>query len=131
MTRVVSSGTTSNSDVVLYDGSSVVDFAGDGHLVLDNAQAWPIAATFSGFGVPGDIDCQDINIATASLGYATTSVGGILTVSDGTHTAQLALIGNYSLGSFQKVNDGHGGTLISDPPVSSGQAIAAPSLESD
>ena len=67
--------------------------------------------------MPGDIDCADINFATVTLGYTGNTLSGILTVSDGTHTAQLAMLGNYTIGNFNKANDGHGGTLVTDPPV--------------
>jgi hypothetical protein len=33
-------------------------------------------------------------------------------VSDGRHTAAIALLGNYMAGCFVAVADGHGGTLI-------------------
>ena len=107
-------------------GSSTIDFAGNGHLVLDNSQAFPGSATISGFGVPGDIDLQDINFATVTLGYIGNTLSGILTVSDGTHTAHLAMIGTYVLGNFHSANDGGGGTLVTDPPVSSGAGVAPP-----
>jgi hypothetical protein len=37
-------------------------------------------------------------------------------VSDGTHTASLTLIGQYTATSFAAASDGHGGTMITDPP---------------
>ena len=56
------------------------------------------------------------------------NTGGTLTVSDGTHTASLALIGNYTASSFAISSDGHGGTLIADtspPTVSSDTSTEA------
>jgi hypothetical protein len=53
-------------------------------------------------------------------------LSGTLTVTDGTHTAKLEMLGQYSLGSFNLTTDGHGGTLIHDPPVSSGGPPIAP-----
>jgi len=47
-------------------------------------------------------------------------------VTDGTTTAQLHLIGAYTVSSFKTSADGHGGTLITDPPVSSGAGVAPP-----
>jgi hypothetical protein len=35
-------------------------------------------------------------------------------VSDGRHTAAIALLGNYMAGSFVAVADGHGGTLVTE-----------------
>jgi hypothetical protein len=40
-----------------------------------------------------------------------------LTVKDGTKTAHLTLIGTYATSCFRLTNDGHGGTLVADPPV--------------
>ena len=50
------------------------------------------------------------------------NLSGTLTVTDGTHTANLTLIGQYVTAQFTKATDGHGGTLIGDPPLT---AIAA------
>jgi hypothetical protein len=45
------------------------------------------------------------------------NLSGTLTVTDGTHTASLTPLGQYVTAQFTKVSDGHGGTLIGDPPV--------------
>jgi hypothetical protein len=54
------------------------------------------------------------------------AASGTLTVTDGTHTAQIALLGQYVTANFHLSADGHGGTLVKDPPVSSAAAIAPP-----
>ncbi|HZY52316.1 MAG TPA: hypothetical protein VFE73_03700, partial [Reyranella sp.] len=73
----------------------------------------------SGFGVPGDLDLRDISFASSgfSLGYSGDTSSGILTVTDGTNTAQIHLLGQYVAGNFHAQADGNGGTLITDPPV--------------
>src|SRR5205814_5789451 len=43
--------------------------------------------------------------------------GGILLVSDGTHTANLQFAGDYQLANFEFLSDGSGGTLVTDPPT--------------
>ena len=58
------------------------------------------------------------------MGYAGNNLSGTLTVSDGTHTAKLALLGQYVTANFTMESDGHGGTLINDPPVDSGSQLA-------
>jgi hypothetical protein len=45
-------------------------------------------------------------------------------VSDGTHTASIALLGNYSLANFTASSDGHGGTSVVDPPLGGGNTPA-------
>ena len=52
-----------------------------------------------------------------TIAYSGNNSPGTLTVSDGTHTANIALTGNYSLANFTASSDGHGGTIIVDPPV--------------
>jgi hypothetical protein len=41
----------------------------------------------------------------------------VLTVTDGTHTASVVLLGQYTAGQFTSASDGHGGTSIGDPPL--------------
>ena len=98
-------------------GSSTVGFAGGGTLQLDDSQHFN--GVISGFGVPGGIDLRDIAFGSGTtLGYADSGGGsGTLTVSDGTHTATINLLGQYTAANFNKQTDGHGGTLITDPPV--------------
>jgi len=36
---------------------------------------------------------------------------------DGTHTANILLLGQYVAGNFTIANDGAGGVLVTDPPV--------------
>ena len=59
--------------------------------------------------------------AGASLIGATQAAGnnlsGTLTVTDGTHTANLTLLGIYAPGNFTLSSDLHGGTIVNDPPL--------------
>ena len=52
--------------------------------------------------------------ASTTLGYSPNAAGtgGTLTVSDGTHVANIAMIGSYTAANFAPVSDGHGGTLV-------------------
>ena len=59
------------------------------------------------------------------MSYSGNNSPGTLTVSDGTHTANIALDGNYSLANFTAYSDGHGGTSIVDPPVYVGTGLDA------
>jgi hypothetical protein len=48
----------------------------------------------------------------------TSNTSGTLTVTDGgAATANIALLGTYVAGQFHITSDGHGGTLVTDPPV--------------
>lgn len=104
-----------------FAGASVhnVTFAGaDATLVLDHA------SDFSGF-LSGWQDGNHLDLGDIQFGESTTlayvanagSNGGKLTVSDGSHTVSLALLGQYTAADFALSSDGHGGSLISDPGV--------------
>jgi hypothetical protein len=53
------------------------------------------------------------------LGFseAPSGTSGTLTVSDGTHTAKILLLGQYAAGNFHLATDGNGGTLVTDTPA--------------
>lgn len=98
-------------------GSSEFDFiSAGGTLQLDDSQLF--SGVISGFGVPGGIDLRDIAFGSGTtLGYTGDTSSGILTVSDGTHSAIIHLLGQYTVGNFMKQADGNGSTLITDPPL--------------
>ena len=69
------------------------------------------------------------NSKLATLGYSVNSgnTGGTLSVSDGTHTANLALLGSYMASNFAMASDGHGGTAVTDSAVLGGvQPLVTP-----
>ena len=58
--------------------------------------------------------------SAASVTYAENQqgTGGTLTVSDGSHTANITLLGQYAADGFQASDDHHAGTLIAyHPPI--------------
>jgi autotransporter passenger strand-loop-strand repeat protein len=100
-------------------GTSQINFASGagGTLELDRSVAFN--GVISGFGVPGGIDLRDISFlgSGTTLGYADSGTSGTLTISDGTNTATLHLLGHYTAANFVTQADGNGGTLVTDPPV--------------
>jgi autotransporter passenger strand-loop-strand repeat protein len=107
-------------------GSSTINIS-SGTLILDDSQHF--SGSVAGLATSGaqNVDLADISFATANLvGYSNSGTSGTLTVTDGTHTALLNVIGTYTLTSFKTSNDGHGGTLLTDPPVSSSPTVATP-----
>ena len=69
----------------------------------------------SGFGAQNTIDLPDIAFgAHTTLGYSPNSnaTGGTLSIGDGVHSAQIALLGSYMASSFVLGSDNHGGTMI-------------------
>jgi hypothetical protein len=106
---------------------SFQDNSGDtGTLVLDHAVgfAGTIAGFFTDLTNSDTLDLQDINIASVSWSFKenSTATQGTLSITDGTHNANIALMGHYlaangtaSSGSsslFGTANDGSGGTLL-------------------
>jgi hypothetical protein len=64
------------------------------------------------------LDLRDINPTTVvTPSYSGNSSGGTLTVTDGGHSAHIALVGNYLASTFVASSDGYGGTAIVDPPL--------------
>ncbi len=104
-------------------GSGAVTFAvsGGGILQLDDSVHY--GGLVAGFGQPDFIDLRDIafNSATTTLSWTQVTSGanasGTLTVADTVHSAGITLLGQYVVGQFTKQSDGHGGTLVGDPPV--------------
>jgi hypothetical protein len=88
--------------------------------------------TGSGTGTPATsdkLDLRDINFSSAK--FAKSYAGNVLTVTDGTHTANISMVGTYTLASFHFASDGSGGTLVTDPPVASqSEGVVDPSLAS-
>jgi hypothetical protein len=64
------------------------------------------------------IDFADIDPTKVQQpSYSGTPESGTLTVTGGTHSANIALLGNYLASTFVASSDGHGGTNVVDPPV--------------
>ncbi|MEO8927328.1 MAG: hypothetical protein ABI306_09205, partial [Caulobacteraceae bacterium] len=94
-----------------------VDFThGKGVLELARSQAY--AGAITGFSKAGgtSLDLRDIGfVSAAEATYSGTASGGVLTVTDGTHTANIALVGDYTASTFTAGDDGHGGVIVLDP----------------
>jgi hypothetical protein len=79
------------------------------------------AADFSGTvsGMLGQetLDLRDINFSQIQKPILSADeTSGILSVSDGTHTANIQLLGNYIAAAFATASDGHGGTFVETQP---------------
>jgi hypothetical protein len=82
-----------------------------------------------GFGGRDIIDPSDISFgAPTTLGDLPNhnNSGGTLMVNDGLQSASLALLRQYMAGSFATASDGHGDTLITDPPPASQHLLSQP-----
>ncbi|HLH97803.1 MAG TPA: hypothetical protein VKW08_22050, partial [Xanthobacteraceae bacterium] len=99
--------------------SADISFATGSMESIQLCDSQQFSGTIAGFASDDAIDLSDIGFGAATtLAYSAASDGspGALTVSDGSHAAQIALLGQYIAGSFAMSGDGHGGTLITETP---------------
>src|SRR5262245_56435198 len=118
-------------------GSGPTTFTNAGGILqLDDSQHFHglVAGFASPSGVIEEIDLRDIvfgNKTHATFKEAKNHLSGTLTVTNGTQTANLTLLGQYSTGNFNIASDGHGGTMVTDPQHpslvgSAGSPVLAP-----
>ena len=103
------------------------DASAGGTLKLD--QAGGFSGTVAGFTGYDAIDLADLVDGQAmTLGYAANAdgTGGTLTLSDGTHIASLALLGQYAAADFATAADPNGGTLVTLADPTQNHALIAP-----
>jgi hypothetical protein len=89
--------------------------ASSGYDVAEDTAAHLNGCTIENFSVLDGIDLTNVAYGgSTTLGFVENGGGteGTLTVSDGSHTAAITLLGNYSTSSFQDVSDGASGTLV-------------------
>ncbi len=105
-----------NAGTLIADGQlgEDVDFVGGaGVLVLAHSQDY--ANTVHGFSGAGgtSLDLRDIGfVSTAEATFSGSASGGVLTVTDGTHTALIHLSGSFSGSTFVASSDGQGGVTV-------------------
>ncbi|MGC2411790.1 MAG: NF038122 family metalloprotease, partial [Stellaceae bacterium] len=105
--------------------SGFVSFVSGGTLQLDAGASF--TGAIKGFAIPDGIDLRSVAFGagtTKSFTEAASHTSGTLTVTSGTHTVHLTLLGVYSTSNFNLATDNHGGTLVTDPPL----VAAAPRL---
>ena len=94
--------------------SGNVTFSGTtGTLWLDQPSTF--TGKVSGLAAQNAIDLTNIAFgAHTTLGYSPNSndTGGTLSLTDGVHSANIALLGSYMASSFVTQSDNHGGTMV-------------------
>lgn len=98
--------------------SQAVTFSGPGGvLALGDSQEFTGAITgFSGAGKTS-LDIGDIAFTgPAEATFSGTATSGVLTITDGTHTAHITLIGDYLKTTFVTSDDTHGGVIVAGEP---------------
>ena len=102
--------------------SANVSFGADaaGTLILGDPSGF--TGTISGLSSTDHIDLANISSGIASLYSITYSLSTDITtlvITDGTNTDTINLLGNYTINTaWHFSDDGHGGTIVSDAPVS-------------
>jgi Ca2+-binding RTX toxin-like protein len=133
-------GNVSGTGAALIDGVATFEMGGafgesvtlDGgaNATLKINHAADFSGAVAGFDGNDVLDLADLAFGSnTTLGYAANSnnTGGTLTVSDGTHTANIELLGQYIAASFVMSANGLGGTLIHDlPPAALTQTLTQP-----
>ena len=108
----------SNQNVIFAVGAS-------GTLQLDAASGY--TGNVSGLTQNDTIDLASLAYGpNMTVGYNGNAAGGILTVSNGTQSAAIALLGNYTASTFTPSSNGQGGTNVVDPPKIAAPLMATP-----
>jgi hypothetical protein len=105
--------------------SQNVTFGTTGMLELGQAHAYH--GTITGLSHTGanSLDLRDIAYGGSTIAsFSGSTASGVLTVTDGTHTARIKLAGNYLKSGFTLSSDGGGGTKVVDPTAPSDVAHA-------
>jgi T5SS/PEP-CTERM-associated repeat protein len=107
-----------------------VDFDGTTG-VLELAKSQSYAGEISGFSLTGgtSLDLGDIGftsgVTKATFVENSEDTRGVLTVTSGTETTRITLIGNFSSSTFTTAGDGHGGTIVTDPTKAASAAAVS------
>jgi hypothetical protein len=99
--------------------SATTTFAANASGTLKLDDVLDFTGTIAGFNAHDQLDLGSVQFGDSlALNYSsnTAGTGGTLTVSDGTHTANIALSGQYDAGGFHVGSDGTTGTLITYTP---------------
>jgi hypothetical protein len=107
-----------NAELELFGASKAnVTFSrGNSELKLDDSLAF--TGRISGLTGSDALDLSDVSYgANTKASFSGSTYGGTLTVTDGSHTAKIALRGNYLSSGWTLSSDGNGGTSVVDSPL--------------
>lgn len=96
--------TVAAAQKIVYDG------AGSSEVQLD---ASTFGGQIQGMAATDELDLRTIGYGAHTTGtYVGDASGGVLTITDGTHSISMTLVGDYRHAHFAGASDGHGGTLV-------------------
>jgi hypothetical protein len=115
-------GSGATLELAAADSASVTFSGSTGTLKLDKPSTFTgTINNFTGNGTVSGSDQIDLK-GVSSNSVQDSYSNGVLTVTDGTHTAKLDFNGAYTLADFDFASDGHGGTIVYDPPAPAGKS---------
>ncbi len=127
--NITLNGAVSGSGAVLVDGAATVTFgaattvnttlAADAAAMLVMNDSIDFSGKIGGFDANDHLDLTDMVSASGiSLAFLANQdgAGGILQVSDGAHTANISLLGQYDASGFASGPDGAHGTVVTYDP---------------
>ena len=126
---VISGGTLDiNSGGSISTAATTFATSGGGTLLLESSLTF--SGLVAGFGQPDRLDFRDIGFTSGVTSATWTQSGarGTLAVTDGTHTADITLLGHYVAADFHVQTDDHGGTIVTDPPAKAKTDLQIPAL---
>jgi hypothetical protein len=96
-----------------------VAFATSGGGILQLDSSLTFSGLVAGFAQPDLLYLKDIAFVSGSTNATWTQSGtsGTLAVTNGTQTADITLLGQYSTLNFHVSSSTQGGTIVTDPPL--------------
>jgi hypothetical protein len=105
--------------------ANLIGYVGGGDIFRDTTAHFS-GETVTNFAATGNqLDLTDLNFAAASLQYTQGATSGTLALTDGTHSASIALFGQFVAAGFHLAADSGSGTLVTYSPPTNNPAIAA------
>jgi hypothetical protein len=117
-----------NNQLITNGGSDLLTGYGNDTFVVNSFLGRP---TITNFGSQDAIDLTNIlytdtDHTTLAFAENAGNTAGTLTVSDGAHVNNIVLMGSYTVSDFVMADDGHGGTLVTDPHAPNTSHVLAP-----
>jgi hypothetical protein len=131
--QVVFNGAVNTTGSFSLASSSILEFGGSDNanvsfvpsssstLKLDHSLTAPFTGSISGLASSNTIDLGDLTFVAGHMQatYSGDTAGGTLTVSNGTSSAGINLVGDYTTSTWTLSKDATGGTKVKDPPATS------------
>ncbi|TPK95517.1 hypothetical protein FJ938_27945 [Mesorhizobium sp. B2-4-14] len=122
-----------NLEFVSADSENVTFASGaTGTLKLDHSLTAPFTGKISGLSPNNAVDLADLKFTKKNMTaiYTGNTTGGLLTVSNGSQSVTLNLLGDYTHSAWTLSKDSGSGTLVVDPSTAQAPPLVASATES-